>query len=233
MNFSQLHERLRLELLRRIEREALTASRLARKTGMRQPHLSNFLRNKRRLSLPALDRVLAALELSIADLLAMPADAAFLPELPPKFVPLVSQQAAMNNDVITAASVLEYMPVPASALPALTAGRDQGRLPRERFVAVSLTPKQAELMHPVLVSGSIVVLDRHSNSLSSTPPHIHPIYGVRLGRQLHFCYLSLDQNFLVLRPHSIDFRVRLLAVPPNLSPSDLVIGRVCYGYISY
>ena len=47
-----------MELLSRIDREVLTAAVLARQTGLQQPHISNFLNSKRRLSLQALDRVL-------------------------------------------------------------------------------------------------------------------------------------------------------------------------------
>src|SRR6202048_2371200 len=69
MNFTQMHERLRLELLRRIERGTLSVSLLARQTGFGQSHLSNFLRSRRQLSLEALDHVLAAQHLTAADLL--------------------------------------------------------------------------------------------------------------------------------------------------------------------
>ena len=55
-----MHERLRLELLRRIQRDTLSVSLLSRQTGFGQSHLSNFLRSRRQLSLEAIDRVLFA-----------------------------------------------------------------------------------------------------------------------------------------------------------------------------
>ena len=69
MNFTQMHERLRLELLRRIQRGTLSISLLARQTGFGQSHISNFLRCKRQLSLEALDRVLASQHIKAWDLL--------------------------------------------------------------------------------------------------------------------------------------------------------------------
>lgn len=69
MNFTQMHERLRLELLRRINRGTLSVSLLARQTGFGQAHLSNFLHNRRQLSLRALDRVMAAQHMDAEDLL--------------------------------------------------------------------------------------------------------------------------------------------------------------------
>ena len=64
MNFTQMHERLRLELLRRIQRGTLSVSLLARQTGFGQPHLSNFLHSRRQLSLEGMDRILAAQHLA-------------------------------------------------------------------------------------------------------------------------------------------------------------------------
>src|ERR1019366_10591889 len=69
MNFTQMHERLRLELLRRIQRGTLSVSLLARQTGFGQSHLSNFLNTRRKLSLDAMDRILTAQHMAAADLL--------------------------------------------------------------------------------------------------------------------------------------------------------------------
>src|SRR3979411_2524835 len=71
MNFQDLHELLRLELLRRIERGTLTGSRLAQQAGFQQAHISNFLNRKRARSLDALARVLAPQTLSIDQILPL------------------------------------------------------------------------------------------------------------------------------------------------------------------
>ena len=232
MNFSQLHEQLRLELLRRIEREVLTASLLARKSGLRQPHISNFLRNKRRLSLPALDRVLLALELSVADLLAEPS-----PPLPaaPRLpgIPLVSQEAAMSDDHIRAASVTERIQLPTGALATLRSEHGVRPPTRDRFVAVGLTPAQALPMEPRLHPNAILILDRHSNAPTGSSSPARNIYALRFQGQLHFCYLSFQLNRLILRPHSLDFPIHLLVVPPRTAPSDLITGRVCATIASF
>src|SRR5277367_5298473 len=72
MNFSQLQDRVRSELLRRIDRGTLSVSLLARQTGLGQSHLSNFLHARRGLSMATLDRILAALRLTVEDLLPAP-----------------------------------------------------------------------------------------------------------------------------------------------------------------
>src|ERR1700730_9411912 len=69
MRFRDLHEALRLEVLRRLDLGLLTGSELARLTGFRQAHISNFLHAKRSLSLTGLDRVLVAINLTVDDVL--------------------------------------------------------------------------------------------------------------------------------------------------------------------
>src|SRR5512135_421373 len=106
MNFTQMHERLRLELLRRINRGTLSVSLLARQTGFGQAHLSNFLHSRRQLSLQALDRVLTAQQLAADDLLPMihhPADTAT--EHDASKVPIVSNPAALFEPYIRPAVV--------------------------------------------------------------------------------------------------------------------------------
>jgi len=72
MNFTQLQERVRFELLRRIERGTLSVSLLARQSGLGQSHVSNFLHARRGLSLEALDKILAAQRLTVVDLMPAP-----------------------------------------------------------------------------------------------------------------------------------------------------------------
>ena len=71
MNFADLHELLRLELLRRIEAGSLSGNKLAQLTGFRQAHISNFLNQRRSLSLEGLNRVLDSQSLKIEDLLPL------------------------------------------------------------------------------------------------------------------------------------------------------------------
>jgi len=68
MNFSQMQERLRVELLRRISRGTLSVSLPARQTGFKPSHLPNFLRSPRHLSLDGVDWILASRHRGAADL---------------------------------------------------------------------------------------------------------------------------------------------------------------------
>ena len=121
MNFQDLHELLRLELLKRIDRGTLTGSRLAQQAGFQQAHISNFLNRKRSLSLEGLDRVLAAQNLTIDQILPHDLTAAAAPAYshsndPSEIVPVVSPSAAMDEIRISPASVIETIQVSASRL---------------------------------------------------------------------------------------------------------------------
>jgi len=70
LTFRSLQERLRELLLARIANGEITGLRLAELSGLRQAHISNFLNRRRRLSLEAMDAVLAVCQLSPLDLLS-------------------------------------------------------------------------------------------------------------------------------------------------------------------
>jgi transcriptional regulator with XRE-family HTH domain len=69
MYFEELHGRLLLSLRMRLSNGELTERRLARLTGISQPHVHNVLKGKRILSPRAADQILHRLGLSILDLL--------------------------------------------------------------------------------------------------------------------------------------------------------------------
>lgn len=226
MNFSQLHERLRLEIIRRIDRDLLSAASLARQTGLQQPHISNFLRSKRRLSLAAMDRVLASLALSVEDLLPQ-RELSAPPEHAPESVPFVSQTSAIHDALLTPNPAAERIQLPAGTLDDLRPRQTLRRPDWLRFVAVGVTPLQARPMEPRLSANNIIVLDRHYNSLADHHPPEPNIYGVRVENALLFRYVSFALNRLILRPHSLEFPVQLIEIEPHRSPADLIVGRVC------
>src|SRR5207249_6874482 len=69
MKFQALQENLRKALWERIQEGDLTGLRLARETGFKQAHISNFLNKKRGLSIEGMDKVLSVQRLSVLDLL--------------------------------------------------------------------------------------------------------------------------------------------------------------------
>ncbi len=222
-----MHERLRLELLRRIQRGTLSVSLLARQTGFGQPHLSNFLHNRRQLSLEAIDRVLAAQHLTAADLLPVLHQPGFLPaDGEESSVPVVSHHAALFEPHIRPSVVQSMLHLPAGLLGTIRTRVSNTRRAWQRFVAVRVPAADAVPMEPLVLPEAIVLIDRHYNSLMPYRPNRPNLYAVRHGAHLTLRYVDFVASRLVLRPHNIAYPVDLIEVDPGEAPGDLIAGRV-------
>jgi plasmid maintenance system antidote protein VapI len=227
MNFTQMHERLRLELLRRIQRGTLSVSLLARQTGFGQPHLSNFLHNRRQLSLEAIDRILAAQHLTAADLLPVLQRAASLGlDENESSVPIVSHHAALFEPYIRDSVVHAMMHLPAGLLQSTHARVSAARRAWQRFLAVRIAAADAMAMEPLVQPEATALLDRHYTSLAPYRPNRPNLYAVRHGAHLTLRYVEFTSNRLVLRPHNLAFPVELIELDVDEAPSDLLVGRV-------
>jgi hypothetical protein len=227
MNFTQMHERLRLELLRRIQRGTLSVSLLARQTGLGQAHLSNFLHCRRQLSLEAIDRVLAAQRLTVADLLPALRRGEFWPAGEESdIVPVVSHAAALFEPLIRPSAVQWMLRLPPDALQSVRRRSPNPRQAWQRFVAVRVPTGDAPPMEPLVLPEAIVLIDRHYTSLHPYLPKRPNLYAVRNGSQLTLRYVEFLSWRLVLRPLNIAFPVQLIDVDPGESPSELLAGRI-------
>lgn len=227
MNLTQMHERLRLELLRRIQRGTLSVSLLARQTGFGQAHLSNFLHSRRQLSLEAMDRILAAQHLSAGDLLPASSRASEVAvDGESSSVPVVSHAVALFEPVIRPAAVQTVLRLPGGVLKHLRARVSTNRRTWQRFVAVRIPSADALPMEPLVLPDALALIDRHYNSLVPYRPNRPNLYAVRQGSHLVLRYVDFLASRLVLRPHNIVFPVDLLEVDHSETPGDLLTGRV-------
>jgi hypothetical protein len=228
MNITQMHERLRLELLRRIQRGTLSVSLLARQSGFGQSHLSNFLRCKRQLSLQAMDRILASQRLTASDLLpaAYNERSASLEETESETVPVVSHSAALFEPYIRPSGVQSVLHLPDGMLQSARTRISSARKTWQRFVAVRISSADALPMEPLILPDALVLLDRHYTSLMPYRPDRPNLYAVRSGSHLTLRYVDFTANRLVLRPHNIAFSVDLMEIDPGEAPSDRIAGRV-------
>lgn len=229
MKFLELHERLRQEAWRRIDQGVLSTSLLARQTGLAQTHISNFLNGRRRLSLPALDRILLAQSLSIEDLSGFrqtPASGG-TERTSMDIVPVVPQSVAMNSPVIPPHTHHDSLRLPAGWLQGFAARRAISRRLWQRFVAVRITVSQAIPMDPVLRGGCLAVIDRHYNSLAAWRPPYPNLYAVRVGSEMAFRHVAFESSRLVLRPRSLEHPLDLIELASHEAPSDLLVGRIC------
>ena len=227
MNFTQMHERLRLELLRRIQRGTLSVSLLARQTGFGQSHLSNFLHSRRQLSLEAMDRILTTQHMGAGDLLPARDHPRDVPQDEQgSTVPLVSHAVALFEPYIRVSAVQAMLHMPAGVLQATRSRASSQRRAWQRFVGIRIPAADALPMEPLVAPEAIALVDRHYNSLIPYRPNRPNLYAVRNGAHLALRYVDFLANRLVLRPHNIAFPVDLMEVSPGESPADLIVGRV-------
>jgi hypothetical protein len=224
MNFRDIHEQLRLELLRRIERGVLSGSLLARQTGFRSAHISNVLNRKRLLSSEGMDRILAAQNLSIESFL-VPLDR----KIPPRKdktipVPIVSSAAAMHQPHLAAAAS-DTLHIPAAFLRDNRARPAPLRAHWQRYLAIVLDVDQA--IPTELSTGALVVIDRHYTSLARYRETHPTLYAVHFDGHLLLRFVSLEDGHLILRPANSLSPVRLFRLNAHDAPANYIIGRAC------
>ena len=227
MNVTQMHERLRLELLRRIQRGTLSVSLLARQSGFGEPHLCNFLHGRRQLSLQAMDRILASQHMSAADLLpVLRPPGLLLDSEDESSVPVVSHAAALFDPHIRLSAVQWMMPVRSRELQSYRSRVSFSRRGWQRFVAVAIAAADALPMEPLLLPNALVLIDRHYTSFMAYNSERPNLYAVRNGAHLTVRYADFTAGRLLLRPHNLGYPVELIEVEPDESPSDLLAGRI-------
>ena len=232
MTFIQLQERLRLELLRRIDRGTVSVSLLARQTGLGQGHVSNFLHGRRGLSLATLDKLLAAQRMSTEDLMPARREAAgslLSGQIGEAVrVPLVSADTAIFDPFLRPSVMQTMLPFPAESLTGLLVRCPPARRQWERFVALRIGAEDARPMKPELGANCLVVLDRHYTSFRNYVEGAANLYGARLRdpTRLAIRYAQSMGGRVVLRPYRIEFPVEIMDVAGGETANDLLVGRV-------
>ena len=233
MKFRQLQENLRRRLLDRIDRRELTALGLARSTGFRQPHITNFLNRKRSLSLEAMDLVLGVQKISVLDLLdaeEINKRASIPPPSEDDFdnVFLVEGPIAANEAVITREKVKDILKFKKSFLKRLRSSMQTPRESWQRFVLVKVDAQDSMSMYPRLLPGATVLIDRHYNSLEPYRKQEPNMYAVRHNGGSTVKYVELAGRNLVLRPHNQTYPVSVLEIEEGRIFADYIIGRICH-----
>ena len=231
MNATALQEQLRLALSERIQAKKLTGLGLAKQTGFEQAYISNFLNRKRSLSLEGMDRVLAAQNLSILDLLSRDelnkrTTSISVSEGDFENVVLTSSEIAATEPVITREAVRDILKFKKSFLRRLRAAAVH-RGAWQRFVLIKVDAQEAASMYPRLLPGATVLIDRHYNVLQPYRRNEPNIYAVRRSRTCTIKYVERDGDHLVLRPQNQAHPVSILPLA-GADPSALIVGRVCH-----
>ena len=231
MNASALQEQLRLALRERIQNRKLTGLGLAKQTGFEQAYISNFLNRKRSLSLEGMDRVLAAQNLSILDLLSRDelnkrASTIGVSEGDFENVALTTPEIAAMEPAITREAVRDILKIKKSFLRRLRSA-PANRRTWQRFVLIKVDAQEAAGMYPRLLPGATVLIDRHYNILQPYRRNEPNIYAVRKNKTCTIRYVERDGDHLVLRPHNQARPIGLLPLG-SADPSQMIVGRVCH-----
>src|SRR3954469_12018742 len=141
MNFTTLQNRLRRLLLDKISAGEFTGMALAARAGFQQAHISNFLNQKRSLSIDAMDQVLSSLHLSVVDLLDSAEVESRSPASPRcdkqfEAVPLVETAAASGAPTISRDKILDFLKFKKSFLRRLRSDTTRDRETWTRFVLI-------------------------------------------------------------------------------------------------
>ncbi len=233
MKFKVLQQNLRKTLWARIDEGKLTGLRLARETGFRQAHISNFLNGKRGLSIEGMDKVLKVQSLSVLDLLD-PAEinkrASILPPSDDQFdnVPLIAGSTAATQPLIARMRIKDLVKFKRTFLKKLRPDMEGDREGWERFVVIKADARQGMSMYPRLLPGGALLIDRHYNSLKSYRKDESNLYAVAKNGDCTLKYVAQAGNYLVLRPHNANYPVEVMPIAAGKSAADYLIGRVCH-----
>ena len=233
MKFQALQENLRKALWERIQEGDLTGLRLAKETGFKQAHISNFLNRKRGLSIEGMDKVLNVERLSVLDLLD-PSEINKRASIPPpgddefQNVLVVEGSIAASEPLLISMNVKEIIKFKKNFLRKLRPAPESDRDEWERFVAIQIDAREGMSMYPRLLPGATVLIDRHYNSLKPYRKGESNMYAVNKNEVCAVRYVEVAGKQLVLRPHNNAYPIEVMPMQHGKKPTDYLIGRICY-----
>jgi hypothetical protein len=233
VKFRALQENLRKALWERIDEGELTGLRLARETGFKQAHISNFLNRKRGLSVEGMDKVLNVQRLSVLDLLdpgEINKRASIVPQSKDGFdnVLLVEGPVAVREPIIMSMKVKDILKFKKSFLRKRRPEMEGERENWERFVVIRADEREGMSMYPRLLPGATVLIDRHYNSLKPYRKGESNVYAVARNGACTVKYVERAGSHLVLRPHNPAYPVEVMPMAQGKKACDYLIGRVCH-----
>jgi transcriptional regulator with XRE-family HTH domain len=230
MLISDLHDRLRILAGERIHGGELTGTELAKRAGFQQAHISNFLNQRRGLSIEAMDQLMKVMGLEVSDLLPAESrkqaaggggDGGF------DSIPVVNNGALLQSE-FGSGEVVEFLRFKKSFLRRIRAETANQRRNWQRFVLIKADKDSGEAMRPRLVAGATLLIDRHYNSLRSYRRREPNLYLVKSGENFKVRYVELQGNQLTLRPENQKCMLGFVEVDKGRTFADYLIGRVAH-----
>ncbi len=227
---SDLQDRLRVLVRERITSGELTGTDLANRAGFQQAHVSNFLNQRRGLSIEAMDRVMEVMSLEVSDLLPKEPRATPLAEDGGRVfdsVPVVVQGALLQGD-FGSGEIVEFVRFKRSFLRKIRPEMENQRGNWQRFVLMKTDKDSVAAMRPRLLPGATLLIDRHYNSLRRYRRHEPNLYVVKNGEMSKVCYVELQGSQLTFRPENLETALEYVQLEKGNAISDYVVGRVAH-----
>jgi hypothetical protein len=227
MNFTEMYDQLLLKLDRSIAKGHMSIKVLAGKTFITQPHLSNVLNRKRMLSIAAIDKVLAAMKWTIADLMSDSLQASAREKAEDReLIPVVSEETAGNARCIRSTMVRGMLPLPVTSLDALKVRGKSLHGGWERFVAVRASNSDVQAMGRFLKPNALVLIDRHYVLTKRDHETLPKLFAIWRDGRLSLRYAEEDAGALEVWADDPRRTPERLTPEPGHVPSEFVIGRV-------
>jgi hypothetical protein len=228
---SDLQNRLRVIVRERIDVGELTGTELANRAGFQQAHVSNFLNERRGLSIEAMDRVMEVMGLEVRDLLPEESGRrmAGAANGEPGFdsIPVVVSSALLQSD-FGSDEIVEFLRFKKSFLRRIRPEMASQRRSWQRFVMIKADKDSGEAMRPRLLPGATLLIDRHYNSLRSYRRRDPNMYVVKSGETYMVRYVELQGNQLTLRPENQKCALGYIQLNKGETFADYVVGRVAH-----
>lgn len=226
---ADLHERIRQRVVVTIKSGQLTQVALAKLIGVQQAHISNFLLNKRRLSIETMDAVLNVLGLDATSLVAM-SDRTRLPKdwaTRLESVPLIRLRAVMAS-TFTKNDILGEIGYTKTLVQRIKAEPTNARSPWVRFIAVRADTALAAPMYPRFENGSVLLVDRHHCLFAGDRRDEPKLYLIRKEEALMIRWVELQGTQLCLRPQSSNYPLDFICIDKKNTLTSCLVGRVAY-----
>ena len=229
-HLEDLKDRLRDHVQEKIDRRELTASRLASQAGIRQGHLSNFLNQRRGLSLGSMDRLLDELGLGALGLISAQELTRWFARPAPRsrfdVVPRVAVSCALTP-VLPKSSVLASHTVEKSLLRRFRSNDVAGRITWQRFVFLEVSAGEVRSILPTAKKRATLLVDRLHTALEPCRRSRLNLYLVKTDRMLVGKVKLLNDGNAIVQPCDGKCEILTLPLTPETHYWDYIVGRVC------
>lgn len=225
MTILDVVEKLRTVLESRVQRGSLSVGLLARQSSLTKSHISKFLHAEGNVSIAAMHRIMESQQVDAKDLIQLS------PHLPARaertqFVPMVTHRPILLEPSIGPGAVERWLPFSPETLDDFEHSRVRSRQSWRRFVALRLKGEEARKMDTLANEGSVIVIDRHYETVRSTHSERKSLYAVLDGRELIVGYAYGIGAHLVVQPPTAAMPARVIYLEPSGDAGKYIIGRV-------